>query len=44
MYRSWRCHRLQGKPEILTEADELRDEAVLPGFSCKVSEFFITRL
>jgi Uma2 family endonuclease len=37
-------HRLQGKPEILTEADELRDEAVLPGFSCKVSEFFITHL
>lgn len=37
-------HRLQGKPEILTEADELREEAVLPGFSCPVRELFATRL
>jgi Uma2 family endonuclease len=37
-------HRLHGKPEILTADDELRDETVLPGFSCQVSEFFATRL
>lgn len=37
-------HRLQGKPEILTESDDLQDESVLPGFSCKVGEFFATQL
>lgn len=37
-------HRLQGKPEILTAEDELQDANILPGFSCRVSEFFRTQL
>ena len=37
-------HRLHGKPEILTASDQLRDETVLPGFACQVSEFFATGL
>jgi Uma2 family endonuclease len=33
-------HRRNGRPEILQTQDEFRDDAVLPGFSCRVGEFF----
>lgn len=34
-------YRLNGKPEIATADDELKEEAVLPGFVCKVADFFV---
>lgn len=37
-------HRLQGKPEICTSVDELREPGILPGFSCQVADFFVTQL
>ena len=33
-------HPLKGRPAIFTEDDEVTAEAVLPGFRCKVRDFF----
>ena len=40
--RSVRVHRADGTTREVSENDELEGETVVPGFRCKVSEFFRT--
>jgi Uma2 family endonuclease len=41
--RNVRIHRLDGTTTDLDENDEITGEDVLPGFTCRVSEFFLPR-
>ncbi len=38
--RTVTVHRKRGKPRVLTERDTITGDDVLPGFSCRVAEFF----
>ncbi len=38
--RTITVHPLNGRPAIFTEDDEITAESVLPGFRCKVRDFF----
>lgn len=39
--RQVHVYRADDEPTVLTEDDVIRSETVLPGFECKVSEFFV---
>jgi Uma2 family endonuclease len=42
--RNVRIHHLDGTTTTLNENDEITGEAVLPGFKCRVGEFFLPRV
>lgn len=39
--RTVTVYRKNAEPKVLTEKDRLTDEEVLPGFRCKVADFFV---